>query len=432
MSNNKMIEQERQAFLDFAAGFSDEVSKVLTIFYDFIVGKAVISYKIKNRDFVIRVAETTAYELTLTFHGVLIEDGRHPREILMTAVRGEKLEQGYRLRFINGLVTEGVIKESAFTFEDVSARIRLWNYNFSTVPFTADTDKIPWRLICEPIDAFVDKWQVLGEDSLNEYEIEYAVLFQFLHIYIGLYLHPETRIGYGRTSITYDRDLIDRCILSKRMLMAAKRLFTSCEWTELAALLENYEEHKRAFFEAWAYKITRKEGRILYDYLKEMIDRCCRDYPRMNVLLPIYAGNHSYVKETLEELFKSRGFKGTFPNYVYKDRPKFIETSQVYERKYTYVNEKQKVVLYSFIESVVDGGILIYAVRGCVLSKDRTERQFLNDALYCYFTDGGRRSAKLTEHLFITPEMTREEIKQSIVEFFRKCISTGAQNENRE
>ena len=142
------------------------------------------------------------------------------------------------------------LKESSFFFEDVQARIVLWNYNLCTFPLTKDTDKVPWRLVCEPIDAFMDKWLVLGEQWMNTYEIEYALFFKFLHLYLGWYLHPETEIGYGRTSIKYDRSLEEICHLTKPVLRAAKRVFLLCQWEELAHLADHYEEDPYAFFEA--------------------------------------------------------------------------------------------------------------------------------------------------------------------------------------
>lgn len=421
----QMTEQKRAAFLEFAAGFHEDVYKSLIVFCDYVVDKSVIPYKIKNREFVVNVAQTTAFSITLTFKNVLIEDGRHPREILMTDVRGEKTKGGYRIYFKNGLNAdaEGTLKESSFFFEDVQARIVLWNYNLCTFPLTKDTDKVPWRLVCEPIDAFMDKWLVLGKQWMNTYEIEYALFFKFLHLYLGWYLHPETEIGYGRTSIKYDRSLEEICHLTKPVLRAAKRVFLLCQWEELAHLADHYEEDPYAFFEAWVYKITHKEGRFLFDLLRDILEKCCRNYPRIGSVLSIYAGNHSQMKGMLDTLFKNRGWFGHYPVYSYKIKPKFIETNTVYERKYTYINEKKKTLLMRFVESVHDGGIQLVAVEGSILSRDRNEKTLINDALYGYFSDGGRREAHLIEETFITNTMTREELGQNITLFFKNCMT---------
>ena len=428
MSSSKADDLERENFLNFAGHFQEDVKCGLTVFYDHVVNKLSVPYKIKNKEFSVFAADTPAFSLELQFHNVIIEDGRHPREILMTCVRGECINDHsatgkYRIRFINGLVTEGMIKESSFTFDELTVHLHLWNYNFSTYPFSVDTDKVPWRLIYEPAASLMQKWQMLGESGLNENEIENATTFQFLYTYLGLYLDSETYVGYGKSSVVYDKALIDRCVLSKRMRLAAKKLFETCHWKDMETLLENYEDNIRGFFEAWVLKITNKEGRILFDCVSEMIERCTRDYPRRKDLLPLYAGNRSFVRDILDTMFESRGYKGSYPVYVLKDKPKFIETSFVYERKYTYINEKQKVRMITFIESIVEGGLQISAVDGTMLVRDGSEKTFLNNALYCYFTDGGRRSARMKESLYITPEMSREDLREDIAAFFKQITA---------
>lgn len=428
MSGNLTDELRRQKFLDFADHFDDDVKSGLTVFYDFVVNKLAIPYKIKNKEFSVMAADTPAFSLELLFHNVIIEDGRHPREILMTDVRGEavKTEDAtgrYRIRFINGLVTEGIIKESSFTFDHLTVHLHFWNYNFSTYPFSVDTDKVPWRLIFEPAASFMQKWQMLGEYGLNTYEIENATTLQFLYTYLGLYLDDETSVGYGKSSVVYDKELLDQYILSKRMRLAAKRLFDLCQWQDMVDLLEDYDGDPRGFFEAWVLKITGKEGRILFDNVNQILEHCTREYPRRRELLAIYAGNRSLVRDLLDTMFESKGYVGTYPVYSKKDVPKFIETSFVYERKYTYINEKQKIRMFTFIESIVDGGLQICAVDGTVLMRDANEKTFVNSAMYCYFADGGRRSARVTEGIYITPEMTRETLREDVAAFFNQITA---------
>ena len=72
-------------------------------------------------------------------------------------------------------------------------------------------------------------------------------LSSFTFILAGI-CHPETEIGYGRTSIKYDRSLEEICHLTKPVLRAAKRVFLLCQWEELAHLADHYEEDPYAFF----------------------------------------------------------------------------------------------------------------------------------------------------------------------------------------
>lgn len=79
--------------------------------------------------------------------------------------------------------------------------------------------------------------------------------------------------------------------------------------------------------------------------------------------------------------------------------------------------------MITFIESIVEGGLQISAVDGTMLVRDGSEKTFLNNALYCYFTDGGRRSARMKESLYITPEMSREELREDIAAFFKQITA---------
>lgn len=418
----QMTEQERVSFLKFAADFPEDVRKGLAVFCDYVVGRAVIPYKIKNREFVVRVADTAAFSITLTFHEVLIEDGRHPREILMTQVRGQKTAHGARIYFKNALAPEGLVKESSFYFESVTAKIELWNYNLSTVPIDLKADKVPWRLVAERINAFMDKWHILGDGFFNTYEKNSALFFNFLYLYLGWYLHEDTVIGYGRTNVRYDKTLQEICYLEPQVRKAARDVFVQCQWDDMLLLLDNYETDAYAFFEAWVYKITYKDGRGLFDFVCDLLDKCCRNYSRMGSVLSIYAGSHSMMKSMLDNLFKNRGWFGHYPSYSYIERPKFIETNTVYERKYTYINEKKKTVFLRFLESVHDGGIQIAAVEGSILSREHSEKTMPGDALYAYFSDGGRRAAHMIEEVFITENMAKEELSRQVTLFFKKCM----------
>lgn len=418
----QMTEREREAFLKFAADFPEDVRKGLTVFCDYVVGRTVIPYKIKNREFVVRVADTAAFSITLIFHDVLIEDGRHPREILMTQVRGQKTMHGARIYFKNALAPDGPAKESSFYFEQVTAKIDLWNYNLSTVPIDLKADKVPWRLVAEHINAFMDKWYILGESFLNSYERDYALFFNFLYLYLGWYLHEDTVIGYGRTNVRYEKSLLEICQLEAPVRAAAAKVFEQCRLDDLTALLERYDEDPYAFFEAWVYKITYKDGRFLFDFVCDLLDKCCRNYSRTGNVLAIYAGSHSLMKSMLDNLFKNKGWFGHYPMYSYMERPKFIETNTVYERKYTYINEKKKTILIRFIESVHDGGIQVAAVEGSILSKEHGEKTMPGDALYAYFSDGGRREACMIEEMFITENMSKDELSRQVALFFKNCM----------
>ena len=78
------------------------------------------------------------------------------------------------------------------------------------------------------------------------------------------------------------------------------------------------------FFEAWVYKITHKEGRFLFDLLRDILEKCCRNYPRIGSVLSIYAGNHSQMKGMLDTLFKNRGWFGHYRYIVIRLNPNLL------------------------------------------------------------------------------------------------------------
>ena len=65
--------------------FDGEERQALNGLSEYVVGqKEGTPYKIKNRILHVDVLSTPAMSLELDFADVLIEDGRHPREILIT------------------------------------------------------------------------------------------------------------------------------------------------------------------------------------------------------------------------------------------------------------------------------------------------------------------------------------------------------------
>lgn len=421
----KVTEQSPRAdFLSFASQFSADQRNALMVFYDYVAEYQVIPYKIKNKNFSIAVSDSQSMTLELVFENVIIQDGRHPMEILMTKVKGETLQSedgtgAYKISFINGQITDGTQKESAFTFDGIHTVLKLWNYDFNTYPFSAESDKIPWRLIYEPISSFIYKWDRLGEEGMNSEEVACATIFQFIYHYVGLYLDHETFVGYGKTAVGYDKDLILGNPLNGRMRLAAKKVFEQLGWQDMLSLLEHYEQDPEALFKAWIIKLAGESGQALYDYVRDLLMRCTAQYPKHRDLLPIYAGRRSFAKSVMDDILTAHGYTGTYPKYKKELKPKFIETSFVYERKYTYMNEKKKFHLIDIIESVVDGGLHLSALSGQMLVKDEEEETYVKDALNCCFANAGRKSVIMSDGLYIMPDVEEEELQADIYTYIK-------------
>lgn len=173
MSNYDVVDEK---FHQFVQQFHTEEQKVLLAFYRELVGKRKIPYKIKDRNFLVNVQMSQGFAIDVEFQDVLIEDGRHPKEIFMENLRGERLEDGrYRLSFTNRLASVGegqAPKESAFSFASFRGGVRLWNYRVHTLKLESDSIGLPWNLVYETMEAIEQKRQVLGEHFLNVYEQE--------------------------------------------------------------------------------------------------------------------------------------------------------------------------------------------------------------------------------------------------------------------
>lgn len=146
--------------------------------------------RIKNRILHVDVLSTPAMSLELDFADVLIEDGRHPREILITHLSGEcfertetvKGENGaeekvsvpyYRLSFVNGL-SEGPYQAERgvlLSLEVCKVALHLYNYDSAMEPLDVDADKLPWRILMHPLKAMLEKAQILGVESLDKDEL---------------------------------------------------------------------------------------------------------------------------------------------------------------------------------------------------------------------------------------------------------------------
>ena len=204
------LRKEQAEYKEFVRMFDGEEQQALNGLSEYVVGQKKIPYKIKNRILHVDVLSTPAMSLELDFADVLIEDGRHPREILITHLSGEcfertetvKGENGaeekvsvpyYRLSFVNGL-SEGPYqaKESSFVFRSLKGSLHLYNYDSAMEPLDVDADKLPWRILMHPLKAMLEKAQILGVESLDKDELRALPLLCVFYELIQFYLEPTT------------------------------------------------------------------------------------------------------------------------------------------------------------------------------------------------------------------------------------------------
>ena len=416
MSNHDFVDgmlREEEAFHEFVQQFNKEEQKVLWAFYRELVGKRKIPYKIRERNFVVNVQMTQGFVIDIEFQDVLIEDGRHPKEILMESLRGERLNNGrYRFTFLNrqGLLEGQEPKESAFSFASFKARMRMWDYSVHTMPLNGESKGMPWNLIHETMNSIDQKRAVLGENALNDHEMKVLEIFDFLCPYLQLYLHPMTKIGFGKSTVLYTSSAFDAG-LEKSAMRNASAFFDGLGMKRLSGLFLNGECNDRDLVQELLYTMSSMKGNIIFRTLKQLIDACGKNYPGLYEYDKEMEKFHFYVKEKIQKIFAEHEWVGTYPSYMIKVEPNFVEVSNVYKRQYTYLNEKAKFIYFDFVESVVDGELCVTPVTGMILPKNTNIDYRKRSSLDCFFYDGGRRNGAIITDLAISESMGINEVR---------------------
>ena len=416
MSNHDFVDE---AFHQFVQQFNTEEQKVLWAFYRELVGKRKIPYKIKERKFIVNVQMSQGFAIDIEFQDVLIEDGRHPKEIFMESLRGERLSNGrYRLSFLNrlGLAEGQEPKESAFSFSSFKGAMRMWDYKVQTLALENETKGIPWNFIYETFGAIDLKRAVLGETALNDHEIKALQIYDFLCPYLQLYLNPMTKVGFGKSTVLYTSSAFDAGLEMTAMKNAAS-FFDGLGMKRLANMFLQGECNNRDLIQELLYTMYSIKGNIIYRTLKQLIDACGKDYPGLYEYDKEMSKFHSYIKEKVQKIFGDHEWSGSYPSYMMKVEPEFVEVSNVYKRQYAYLNEKAKFIYFDFIESVVDGELRVTPVTGMILPKNSNIDYRKRSSLDCFFFDGGRRNGAVIEDLAVSESMTVNEVRHKMKQF---------------
>ena len=415
MSNQDFVDE---AFHQFVQQFNRAEQKVLWAFYRELVGKRKIPYKIKERKFLVNVQMSQGFAIDVEFQDVLIEDGRHPKEIFMESLRGERLSNGrYRLTFLNrlGLAEGQEPKESSFSFSAVKGGTRMWDYKVRTQPISNGTKGMPWDFIYETLSAMDMKRGVLGEEVLNDHEMKALQIYDFFCPYLQLYLDPMTKIGFGKSTVLYTSSAFDAGLEMPAMKNASV-FFDGLGMKRLSGLFLQGECNERELVQELLYTMYSIKGNIIYRTLKQLIDACGKDYPGLYEYDKEMSKFHFYVKEKIQKIFEEHEWSGSYPSYMMKVEPNFVEVSNVYKKQYTYLNEKAKFIYFDFVESIVDGELCITPVTGMILPKNANIDYRKRTSMECFFFDGGRRNGAVIEDLSVAESMTVNDVRHKIKE----------------
>ena len=416
MSNHDFVDE---AFHQFVQQFHTEEQKVLLAFYRELVGKRKIPYKIKDRNFLVNVQMCQGFAIDIEFQDVLIEDGRHPKEIFMDSLRGERLADGrYRLSFMNRLASAGegqVAKEGAFSFASLRGGVRLWNYHVHTIKPGSDSIGLPWNLVYETLEAIEKKCQGLGENYLNVHELEALKIFKFLKPYFQLYLSPTTKIGFGKSTVLYDSDAVAWTLDSSQMQQGAD-FFAGLGLRRLSGCFSKNKGNDKELIQELLYTLRSLKGNIIFKTLNHLLEECGRDQQGLYECDRDMSNFRSYIREKLQKIFSEHGWKGSYPSYMAVSQPDFIEVSNIYKRQYAYLNEKKKFIYFDFIESIVDGQYWITPVTGMMLPKNTNIDYRKCTSMDCFFLDGGRRNGAVFGDLSMSEGMTLKELKEKMAQ----------------
>lgn len=414
MSNYDVVDEK---FHQFVQQFHTEEQKVLLAFYRELVGKRKIPYKIKDRNFLVNVQMSQGFAIDVEFQDVLIEDGRHPKEIFMENLRGERLEDGrYRLSFTNRLASVGegqAPKESAFSFASFRGGVRLWNYRVHTLKLESDSIGLPWNLVYETMEAIEQKRQVLGEHFLNVYEQEALKIFKFMKPYLQLYLSPTTQIGFGKSTVLYDSEMVEWSLDSNQMKMGAE-FFAGLGLRRLSGCFTKNKCNDKELIQELLYTLRSLKGNTIFKTLNHLLEECGREHQGLYESDRDMNNFRSYIREKLQKVFLAHGWQGSYPSYMAVSRPDFIEVSNIYKRQYAYLNEKMKFIYFDFIESIIDGRYHITPITGMILPKNTNIDYRKCTSMDCFFLDGGRRNGAVFGDLSISESMTLKEIKEKM------------------
>ncbi|MBQ2287826.1 MAG: DUF3878 family protein, partial [Lachnospiraceae bacterium] len=307
-------------------------------------------------------------------------------------------------------------KESSFSFSSVKGDIRMWDYKVHTMPLKNETKGMPWNLIYEALGAIDLKRCFLGEDVLNDHEIKALKIYDFLCPYLQLYLDPMTKIGFGKSTVLYTSSAFNAGLEMTTMKQAAV-FFDGLGMKRLSGLFLKGECNDRELIQELLYTMYSIKGNIIYRTLKQLIDACGKDYPGLYEYDRDMRKFHAYIKEKIQKIFTEHGWSGTYPSYMMKVEPNFVEVSNVYKRQYAYLNEKAKFIYFDFVETITDGELCVIPVTGMILPKNANIDYRKRSGLECFFLDGGRRNGAIIEDLAVSESMTVNEIRCKMKQF---------------
>jgi len=430
------VKKEIEEYGNFCQKFDGTTRRALAKLPDYLEGRS-FSYRIKNRGLHLEIIDSSAMGLSLEFEDVLIEDGRNPREIAFDRMTIEEVEQErvityedgtekktkeplYRFSFVNKLGQgEYPSKVSSFLFRDVKGSLQLYNYGLYTFNHIEGEDKLPWRRMYSVMEDIIGKIGCLGIPALNEEEINALSLLCVFYELIGFYLKEETRAAHGISACRFN-PLDADFAFSEDDIKNTCDFLAPYDFDLLIKEMGRAFSDKEGFCRYWIYYASSAQGAELFSFLEKVITACGRGYQARPLPLG-YRKHQTDLRHLTDRIMFVNGFEGAYPNYFKELQPQFVEVSSVYSKMYTYVNEKRKVIYFEFVENTGSSLFTVDMIKSEILLRDRDDADLFT-AMDGWFSDGGRRRAKLCGSFTPEPSWESEEMEEEAREFIEGCI----------
>ena len=412
-----MDNSSREKFKAFSSGFPKTEQRLLELLLDQIVGIRPIPYRMKNRIFSVRIASGTAFLARIDFEDVLIEDGHRPKEIFISDISGEVFtstgETMYRIRFLNGTG-----RESSFIFKRIKGTLLLWNYFYQDRMPEELADKIPWRILYGPMKSLTEKADILGKSYMNEVERYMAPVYRAIVKVLDLYLRDDTQI---QKLISYDGDYASGWELdneSEEALLGFIRYDDEVAKNQLASLKADKDSYIRFLIRY----LMSKDSQALFERLYISLLECTKTYVSYEKQLPAYKKHSGGVREIISEVLKGSGWSGEYPDFRKAQKPRFVEVSNIYSKRYAYVNEKAKTMYVTFVESFSEGQYRVSALTGTIIARSRVDNYRNMNGYHCCFLDGGRRSFAFAGQLILDASVKQADMRIQARQFAKDIL----------
>ncbi len=259
----------------------------------------------------------------------------------------------------------------------------------------------------------MDKARILGVEDLNPTEMAALPFLCVFYELIEFYLETTTQAGIGRNLMHYNEELVRQFAFNQEDLNASAQFLESAGLCDrLTEWLKKADSDRNGFARFWIQYVSMRSGERLYSILMGTLTARAKDYPTQ--AMPVaYEKHNPSIRRFVNDCFGRCKWYGEFP-YFYRSRPcKFLETSNVCGKMYSYINEKEKAFYVDFVEGFDGQTYSLTAIAGYVLLRNDENTQDYQ-AMSGYFLDDGRRFSHVVGQINMDYRTESREIGEAL------------------